>query len=377
MRRNLFVFLIAAALAVFAASAQGGNGHGNGNGNGNGHGHGRGHRPPSMSVFATGFNNPRGLKFGPDGFLYVAEGGLGGTDSTIGQCDQVAPPEGPYTGSTNDPVMGGRISKVAPDGTVSTVVEALPSSQTSPAIGSLVSGVSDVAFLNGQLYGLLAGAGCSHGVPTVPNGVFRVDGSSWTLIADLSAFIQTHPVANPPAAFDPDGTFYSMVKSHGALYVVEPNHGEVDRVRTNGNISRLVDMSAGHPVPTAITRHGVFYVGNLGHFTPDDGAGDEHVYQLKPNGRFRVRANGLEKVVGLAFRGGKLYALEMSTSAGGPVPGTGQIVRVRAGHPREVIASGLVFPTGMTIGPDRAFYVTENGFGFPAGQGRVIRIAVH
>ena len=67
----------------------------------------------------------------------------------------------------------------------------------------------------------------------------------------------------------------------------------------------------------------------------------------------------------------------MSTSAGGPVPGTGQIVRVRAGHPREVIASGLVFPTGMTIGPDRAFYVTENGFGFPAGQGRVIRIAVH
>ena len=31
----------------------------------------------------------------------------------------------------------------------------------------------------------------------------------------------------------------------------------------------------------------------------------------------------------------------------------------------------------MTIGPDRAFYITENGFGFPAGEGRVIRIAVH
>ena len=378
MRRHLFVFLIAAALAVFAASAQGGNGHGNGNGKG--HGHGKGHRPPSMSVFATGFNNPRGLKFGPDGFLYVAEGGLGGTDSTVGQCDQVEAPIGPYTGSTNDPVMGGRISKVAPDGTVSTVVEALPSSQTQPIPGPLVSGVADVAFLRGQLYGVLAGAGCSHGVPTVPNGVFRVDGNSWTLIANLSEFIQTHPVQNPPTGdFEPDGTFYSLIASKGSLYTVEPNHGEVDRVRPDGTISRLVDVSArfGHAVPTAIARHGVFYVGNLGGFGPNDGAGDEHVYQLNPNGRMRVRANGLEKVLGLAFRGGKLYALEMSTSAGGPVPGTGRIVRVRAGRPREVIASGLVFPTGMTIGPDRAFYVSENGFGFPAGEGRVVRIAIH
>jgi glucose/arabinose dehydrogenase len=36
----------------------------------------------NVSVFASGLNNPRGLKFGPDGFLYVAEGGTGGTLST-------------------------------------------------------------------------------------------------------------------------------------------------------------------------------------------------------------------------------------------------------------------------------------------------------
>ena len=40
----------------------------------------------NVSVFAEGFNNPRGLTFGPDGSLYVAEGGAGGDLSTIGLC---------------------------------------------------------------------------------------------------------------------------------------------------------------------------------------------------------------------------------------------------------------------------------------------------
>src|SRR5215216_5368018 len=128
--------------------------------------------PPSanVTVFAEGLENPRGLHFGPDGLLYVAEGGTGGTTSTEGQCEQVVPPVGPYTGGDT-----ARISTIDVDGQRSTLVDGLPSNQTSPEIGSEVSGVADVAFLDDTLYYLMAGAGCSHGHPDVPNGVFRVE----------------------------------------------------------------------------------------------------------------------------------------------------------------------------------------------------------
>ena len=147
----------------------------------------------NVSVFAQGLNNPRGLKFGPDGNLYVAEGGTGGTSSTIGTCPQVPAPVGPYTGGST-----GRISKITADGTVTTVADNLPSSDTAATQGNLVSGVGDIAFIGDTLYAVLSGAGCSHGLVGTDNGVLRVNGDGTTsMIADLSAFQKKHPVKNP------------------------------------------------------------------------------------------------------------------------------------------------------------------------------------
>ena len=328
----------------------------------------------NVSVFATGLNNPRGLKFGPDGFLYVAEGGAGGTDSTVGLCDQVPAPVGPYTGG-----YGSRISKIDSSGNVTTVIDNLPSSQTSADQGSLVSGVADIAFIGDDLYAITAGAGCSHGLLNTDNGVFRVhrDGS-WKMIADLSVFQKAHPVANPnPPDFEPDGTWYSMVAVGGKLYAVEPNHGELDVISTDGDIHRIADISAtqGHIVPTAVAYRGDFYVGNLNTFPIQEGS--SKILKINRAGGVKTVVTGLTTVVGVAFDNeGQMYVLENTTGNPFPTPGTGTVLRVTDDGVEE-IATGLFLPTAMTFGPDGNLYVSNVGFGPPPiGLGQVVKITV-
>jgi sugar lactone lactonase YvrE len=331
----------------------------------------------TVRVFATGFNNPRGLKFGPDGNLYVAEGGTGGTNTT--SCAQVPPPVGPYRGSPT----GGRISKVTPAGVRTTVTNSLPSSQTGPGLGNLVSGVADVEFIGNDLYAILAGAGCSHGVQSIPNGVVKVNSNgTWQMIANLSAWQQAHPVANPePDDFEPDGTWYSMINVRGDLYAVEPNHGEMVKVTTSGDISRVIDISAtqGHIVPTVVAYHGNFYVSNLNTFPLTGGA--SNIYKITPDGTIKVVATGFNAVLGLVIdQQNRMYVLENTagpTFPTFPTPGFGRIVRLDPSGNRTVIATGLNLPTGMTLGPDGKLYVSNWGFGPPpVGLGEILQIDI-
>ena len=314
----------------------------------------------TVSTLAENIQFPRGLKYGPDGFLYVATAGVGG--NTLTSCEQVIPPIGPYTGGNTASIL-----KISPQGDVSVVADGLPSDVN--ALG-FTMGVADVAFIGNQLYALLV-AGCSHGNPDYPSSVIKVNNDgSWSVVADLSNFLQNNPVAAPEEEdFEPDGTPYGMVNVRGDLYVVEANQGQMLKVTTDGTVERVIDFSAhyGHIVPTAVAYHGNFYVGNLRIFPLEKGS--SNIYKVTPNGVPKVWAKGFTGILGVAFDAqNRMYVLETASVSGDPTPMTGRVVRVNNDDSRDVIVDNLFFPTGMTFGTDGALYISNTGFGPPTGQ---------
>ncbi len=356
------------------------------------------HTVPAQSsnvhVVASGLNGPRGLRFGPDGYLYVAEAGAlpsSLTTTTPEECAQVPAPVGPYGGGNT-----GRISRIDKYGNRTTVADGFPSTVSSDATHDMV-GVADLAFLNGQLYAVTAGGGCSHGNPATPNAVYRVNthSGSYTMIANLSEFLQAHQALYENAAdFEPDGVFYSLIASDGQLYTIEPNHGQIFRVTPWGDITEVMDVSKaeGHIVPTSIAaRRGEFFVGNLGLFPITPNA--SKILTLAPGcvGEFTPGLDNCDNFTSLGLVGsragfatvvavdfgpdGLLYALELSPAAGFPAPGAGDVVRINRDGQIQQIATGLVVPTGMTFGPDGKLYVSNAGAA-PPGAGQIVKIDI-
>jgi hypothetical protein len=344
----------------------------------------------NVRVYASGLNGPRGLKFGPDGQLYVAEAGTGGSTTTNGQCTQVIPPIGPYTGG-----LTARISKISSDGSRVTVASGFPSAVSSTPPDIL--GVADLAFLDNKLYAVLEAGGCSHGNPTVPNAIVQVDTATgkWKIVADLSAFGKAHPAKYPNEAdFEPDGIPYTLIAYRDRLYTVESNHGQVFSINAEGNVREEIDISEAeaHIVPTSIAeRNGDFFVGNLGLFPvtpnsskiltlsrnrcPDPAPGLDPSPGLQ---KLRVAGSraGFTTVVAVNFGpDGLLYALELSSEAGYPTPGIGKVVRLKADGDIEDVATGLTVPTAMTFGPDGYLYVSNFG-AIPGSAGQIVRITI-
>ena len=337
--------------------------------------------PTGATAIAQGLFGPRGLKFGPDGNLYVATSGTGGTTPT---CVDV--PGGPYFGGPTATIL-----KIDANGNVTTLATGLPSTFNVPTQSGF--GVGDVAFLDGELYAVTAGGGCGHGNPTQPNMIAKVDlaTGNWTMIADLSAAVAAHPAANTdPEDFQPDGDFYSLIANHGKFYTMEPNHGQVWSVTKEGKVEMVTDISApeGHIVPTALVESdGGLLVSNLGSFpiTPDasplltlrPGCGTGTGYEVEDCGPGTLHISdaktpGLTTVVSMAWGpDGLLYELELSAAAGFPAPGGGKVVRIQDGVAQDVI-TGLSVPTGMTFGPDGALYVSNWGAA-PAPIGQILR----
>jgi hypothetical protein len=336
-----------------------------------------------VTVVAVGLNDPRGLAFGPNKHLYVAEAGSGaGTLSTVGLCDQIQPPLGPALGGTS-----GRILEFGSGSAYSVVADHLPSSELSPLVGGDRQGVAALTFVGNHLLALESGAGCSHGHAAADNGVFSVDGSGVSMLANLSAWLLANPGSkgaeqprNPD--YEPDGTWYSMTFDQGRLYVVEPNHGLLVSVHpTDGRVTLVNDLFStfgDHTYTSLAVDRGDLYVGTLGRIVfgpagPDLAASFEAgVYRLSRNGSATQVVDGLHAILGLAFdQRHRLYVLQSPIF----VPGTGSLVRVDADGSVVPIVSGLTFPSALTRGPDGAFYVSVCGYHCLPGQGQILRVA--
>ena len=324
----------------------------------------------SVTVVASGLTNPRGFTWDSDGTLYVALAGTGGPNLPTEDAPVIEAFNGFFGGPSASVV---RIK----DGCPVTVADGLPS--YIDGTGGVV-GVSDVAILDGQLYATVEGGGAVNANPDRPAGLYRInEDGTFEVVADLSAWMRANRVAEPPPTDDdPDGEVWQMLPTvdGSAFWVVESNQGQLLQITLDGEITRIADLSAGHPVPTGMApaTNGGVYVGTLTGFPYADEAAK--AVHIAPDGTVTDYWTGLTAVVDLAVNAdGDLYALEMVTGSIDKdpfiLPDTGRVVRYAGPDALDVVADELNFPVRMDFGPDGALRVASPAFGGAPGTGTI------
>ena len=336
------------------------------------------HASATLEVVASGLANPRGLNFGPEGGLYVAEAGTGGTAPCIVNSNNQFVCYG-ETGAITRITLGGVPSQVR-------LVTGLPSLAAPPGAtgaGASALGPHDVDFqgrgngfvtigaaldparrFNDAAHPEFAAVGANVGrlVRFQPNG-------KWSFAEDLSAFEET---ANPDGG-GVDSNPYGVLALPGRVVFTDAGGNSLNAVAANGSITNLaffpnrtVGTATFQAVPTgvALGPDGDLYVGQLTGFPFL--AGQANVYRVPANGGTpEVFASGFTKIIDLTFGAdGSLYVLQISSTAGPPPQGgTGSLIRVSPdGTTKTTIVApggGLVAPGGIAIDRDGSIYVTN------------------
>jgi len=357
----------------------------------------------TVEVVAGGLHDPRGLVIGPGNEIYVAEAG-----TTVGVFVPPPPPapaEPPtrtrcevyWPVGPKSPGDSGRVSRIDRHGTVHVVSDHLPSAAANLLIGGDRFGGAGVAIRGQRVYVMINGGGCAEGHPGEPNGLYEIfrDGS-YVPRVDLGALMRVTEDSKSPldGDFEPDGTWFNLVRAFGAFYTTEPNHGLLVRIDDDGTSTVVADLIAavraqdgvGDHTYAALVRHkDAFYVGTLGTINADFEAS---IYRVARDGSRVTRvATGLHGVLGVAFdRQGRMYALETTASGVAPPlsdPTVGRLVRIERDGSVKSLVTGLAFPTALIAGRDGAFYVSNCGYhcddpatGASLEAGQVLRVTI-
>jgi hypothetical protein len=352
-------------------------------------------------VVAEGLDNPYKISFGPDGALYVAEGGVG--DPEDANCVETED----ESGETATSCLGAtgavtRVDVVA--GTQERVVDDLPSEEFGGSEDGASGPVDVEADALGNLYVTVGLGGpperrAAYGEPGAELGtVLRVDAITGerTVFADLATFeAENNPDADQPDAAEPDSNPFDLEPTGvGGFLAVDAGGNDVLAIDPLGNITVEAVLPFGQtpappflglppgtmipyqPVPTAVSvgANGTL-VGQLTGFPfPVGGA---NVYELSDQGDLSEFAEGFTNVVDVTqAEDGTVYVLEFASDGllnEGPDGPISRVIQLRTDGTRKVLLQQELFvPNGIAVGPDGMVYVSNGSQ--VAGAGNVIRV---
>jgi hypothetical protein len=330
----------------------------------------------TLTVVMTGLNSPRGLSWGPEGGLYVAEAG---TSAINGACIPFL--EGP-TLNTKCYSGTGSVSRLW-KGSQTRVATGLAS--TFIVQSGFASGPQDISF-SGRGNAIVAlGWGGDPALRPSLGAAANAAGSliqlqpsgTWRIVADISAF----EGATNPAGGPIDSNPYGVLAESGRTFVTDAGGNSLLEVAATGAVSlvALFPATAAPPpfnqsesVPTRVKRgaDGALYVSTLtgAPFL----AGSAVIYRVVPGQSPTVYLGGFKTITDFAFApDGSVYVLQFATAPvffGGP----GALIHVATNGVRTPITTALFQPTGVVVGPDGSVYVSNRGTS--TGNGEVLRI---